>query len=69
MTDATAGADIDAPVKVEKQRLRLVRRMNFCETDNFADNRCSCLAQLMMRLRLHLRKKTTRLAMHCVTLS
>lgn len=26
MTDAAAGAEIDAPVKVEKQRLRLVSR-------------------------------------------
>lgn len=26
MTDAVAGAEIDAPVKVEKQRLRLVCR-------------------------------------------
>jgi hypothetical protein len=26
MTDAAAGAEIDAPVKPEKQRLRLVRR-------------------------------------------
>lgn len=69
MTDATAGADIDAPVKVEKQRLRLVRRMKFFETDIFADNKCSCLALLRMRLRLHLRRKITRLAMRCVTLS
>lgn len=69
MTDAAAGADIDAPVKVEKQRLRLVWRMKFFGTDIFADNKCSCLALLRMRLRLHLRRKTTRLAMRCVTLS
>lgn len=27
MADATAGADIDAPVRAERQRLRLVRRL------------------------------------------
>jgi hypothetical protein len=29
MTDAAAGAEIDAPVKPEKQRLRLVRHHIF----------------------------------------
>ena len=59
MTDAAAGAEMDAPVKVEKQRLRLVSR-DLEDINNMQVlNSNSCLDRLIPQPHSRLRKRTT----------